>query len=148
MISRAAFERIWKMEFRVRSLVVNHTGKPMVLYAQCVFIWFSRAWSTHEYLLAALSDNSWAFLPLCHSSLWVGVKTLKSVFFSSAWQGTEKGGGLVESTWSIFLGTYLILKNRLLSLSGIIYRNECIMPKQKRGIYLFFTQRYVTKRGI
>ena len=48
IISRAALERIWKMELMVCSSVVSQEGRPMVPKAQCVLHWFSRAWSTQE----------------------------------------------------------------------------------------------------
>ena len=111
MTSLVAFDQIWKIELVVRSSVVSHEGRPIVPNAQWEFIWCSRAWSSHELRLAALMDDSWAFLPLCKSVRWAGVNASSWVFFSSACWETERGGEWRES---ILPGTYLILKNLLL----------------------------------
>ena len=81
--------------------------------------WFSRAWSTQEYRLAALSADSWALRPTCQSLRWSGVIALSSCFFSSACWETEKGGGSGDLSETVFPGTYLILKNLLLLVLGM-----------------------------
>ena len=67
----------------------------------------------------ALSADSWALRPTCHSFRWLGVIVFSSCFFSSACWETEMGGGSGDLSETVLPGTYLILKKLLLLVLGM-----------------------------